>query len=176
MSIPATAFKVSLYALSSLWSSYCVIKFLSQLSTSLLSLYFIYGLYYIKASIRVLKVQYAGHKHAHAPKELGLKNKKHELGSLVTLFLQNFYAILKCRKVNLLVIFKIKALTISGTTSSIEQWKLILLMHFSRNVSSILANLFSYDYCFMKQGTRINSASNKEEKQLHTLAKCIAWW
>lgn len=77
---------------------------------------------------------------------------------------------------NLLLILKIKVLIFSGTISSIEQWKLILLMHFSRNVSSILANLFSYDYCFMKQDTRINSASNKEEKQLHMLATCIAWW
>lgn len=74
---------------------------------------------------------------------------------------------------NLLIIFMIKVL-ISGTISSIEQSKPILLVHFSRNVSSVLAYVFFCDYCFMKQDTRINSVSNQEEKQLHTLATCIA--
>lgn len=55
-----------------------------------------YGLYHPEASVRVLKVQHAGHKYAHTPKHSGLKKEKHELASSVALFLQNFYGILGC--------------------------------------------------------------------------------
>lgn len=142
----------------------------------LLSLYFMYGLYYFRSLSKSAESTACWTQICSNPKTFRPQEGKTWTGLfsnfILTTFLQHIgmwwaYS-------SLLVTLRIKVFIISGTIS-IEQQKLILLKHVTRNLSSILANLFSYDECFMKQDTRINSAGNKE-KQLHTWATCTAWW
>lgn len=137
----------------------------------LFSLYFMYGLRYFRSLSKSAESTACWTQICSDPKAFMPQEGKTWTG-LFTTFLRHI-GMLRAYS-SLLVTLRIKVFIISGTIN-IKQHKLILLKHFPRNLSSILANLFSYDGCFMKQDTRINSAGNKE-KQLHTWATCTAWW
>lgn len=138
MPIPTTAFKASLYARCLCETQYCVIEFL--LSTSLVFLVFHIWTILYKSFNKSVKSTACWTQTCSRPKRLRPQERKLWTGLFSNFVLAEFlwYIGMSGSYSNLLIIFKIKVL-VSETISSIEQWKQILLMHVSRNISPVLA-------------------------------------